>query len=90
MVFEWDPQKAKTNLLKHRVSFEEALTVFSDPLSATFDDPDPSKSEERFITIGYSSQGNLFVVAHTERVGIVRIITARLATTGERKRHEES
>ncbi len=67
MQFEWDRKKAKKNLRKHKVSFDEAITVFYDPLSATFDDPDHSIDEERFITIGYSSRGRLLVVSHTER-----------------------
>lgn len=88
MKFEWDPKKAFSNLQKHKVSFEEAMTVFYDPLSATFDDPDHSVGEQRLITVGYSSRGCLLVVSHTERGKSVRIISARLATTQERKRHE--
>jgi uncharacterized DUF497 family protein len=86
--FEWDPEKARQNLKKHRVSFDEAVTVFYDPLSATFDDPDHSKGEHRLITVGFSSQRRLLVVAHTERGNAVRIINARLATAHERKKHE--
>lgn len=88
MQFEWDREKAKKNLRKHRVSFEEAMTVFYDPLSATFDDPDHSIDEERFITIGYSSYGHLLVVSHAERGKTIRIISVRLATAHERKQHE--
>ena len=88
MRFEWDPEKAKQNLEKHGVSFEEALTVFFDPLSATFDDPDHSVGEYRNITIGLSSHGRLLVVAHTEKKESLRIISARPVTTHERKRHE--
>ena len=88
MRFEWDPQKAKQNLKKHGVSFEEALTVFFDPLSATFDDPDHSVGEYRNITIGLSSHGRLLVVAHTEEKESLRIISARPATAHERKKHE--
>ncbi|MBM3335653.1 BrnT family toxin [Candidatus Sumerlaeota bacterium] len=88
MQFEWNREKAKKNLRKHRVSFGEASTVFYDPVSATFDDPDHSIDEERFITIGYSSAGRLLVVSHTERGKTVRIISARPATAHERKRHE--
>ena len=88
MQFEWDRRKAKTNLRKHRVSFEVAMTIFYDPLSATFDDPDHSVDEQRLITVGYSSRRRLLVVSHTERGKSVRIISARLATTQERKRHE--
>jgi len=88
MRFEWDPEKARGNLKKHRVSFEEAVTVFYDPLSATFDDPDHSVGEQRLITIGFSSLGRLLVVFHTARGEAVRIISARSATAHERKRHE--
>ena len=88
MRFEWDPEKAKQNLKKHGVSFEEALTVFFDPLSATFDDPDHSVGEYRNITIGLSSHGRLLVVAHTEEKEGLRIISARPATAHERKKHE--
>jgi uncharacterized DUF497 family protein len=88
MQFEWDPQKAKLNLKKHGVSFEEAATAFYDPLSATFDDPDHSVSEHRYVTIGFSSQGRLLVIAHAERGEIVRIISARCAIAHERKKHE--
>lgn len=88
MQFEWDKEKAKKNLKKHKISFEEAMTVFYDPLSATFDDPDHSTDEERLVTIGYSSHSRLILVSHTERERTVRIISARLATAHERKRHE--
>lgn len=88
MQFEWDPEKAERNVRKHRVSFDEAVTVFYDPLSATFDDPDHSVGERRFITVGYSAQGRLLAVSHTERGKAVRIISARPATRHERKRHE--
>ncbi len=88
MQFEWDREKAKKNNRKHKVSFDEAVTVFYDPLSATFDDPDRSVGEQRLITVGYSSRRRLLVVSHTERSKAIRIISARLATTQERKRHE--
>jgi len=88
MQFEWDREKAKKNLRKHRVSFEEAMTVFYDQLSATFEDPNHSIDEERFVTIGYSFHGRLLVVLHAERGKTIRIISARSATTHERKRHE--
>jgi hypothetical protein len=88
MQFEWDRRKAQQNLRKHRVSFDEAVTVFYDPLAATVDDPDHSIGEHRFITIGYSSRGRLLVVSHTARGHAVRIISARRATAQERKRHE--
>lgn len=88
MQFEWDGAKARKNDRKHKVSFDEAMTVFYDPLSATFDDLDHSVDEQRFITVGYSYRGRLLVVSHAERVKAVRIISARRATTQERKRHE--
>ena len=74
--FEWNPEKAKQNYKKHKVNFEEATTVFYDPLSATFDDPDHSVSELRLITVGFSSQGRLIVVSHTKRKKNIRIISA--------------
>ena len=88
MKFEWDRTKAEQNLKKHRVSFDEAVTVFYDPLAATFDDPDHSIGELRLITVGHSSRGRLLVVAHVETRESVRIISARLTTARERKRHE--
>lgn len=88
MQFEWDRDKARRNLKKHGVTFDEAVTVFYDPLSATFDDPDHSVGERRLITIGFSVQGRLIVVCYTERGSAVRIISARPATARERKRHE--
>lgn len=88
MQFEWDRDKAKKNLKKHMVSFDEAVTVFYDPLSATFDDPDHSDKEQRLITVGYSSHSQLLLVAHTDRGETIRIISARPATAHERKRHE--
>lgn len=88
MRFEWDPKKSKRNLEKHGVSFEEAVTVFYDPLSATFDDPDHSVGEYRYITIGLSSRDRLLFTAHAERGESIRIISARPATAHERKRHE--
>ncbi len=89
MHFDWDPRKAKSNTRKHALSFEEAATVFYDPLSATFDDPDHSNEERRFITVGYSSRNRLCIVVHTEGEDALRIISARQATMHERKRHEE-
>ena len=86
--FEWDPEKARQDLKKHGVFSDEAVTVFYDPLSATFDDPDHSKGEQRLITVGFSSQTRLLVVAHTERGNAVRIVNARLAAAHERKKHE--
>jgi uncharacterized protein len=88
MQFEWDRQKAKNNIKKHRVSFDEAVTIFYDPLSASFHDPAHSIGEDRFIIIGHSSHGRLLVVSYTERGKTIRIISARTATALERKRHE--
>ena len=88
MRFEWDRDKATANLKKHGVSFDEAVTVFFDPLSATFGDPDHSNAELRQIIIGISSLGRLVVVCHTERRGEVRIINARPATRREMRSHE--
>ncbi len=90
MRFEWDPKKARRNLAKHGIAFEEALTVFYDPLSIAFEDTGHSLDEERFITVGYSSRGRLLVVSYADLDGKLRLISARKATTGERKRHEET
>ncbi len=88
MEFEWDRKKAEQNLKKHKVPFDEAVTVFYDPMAATFDDPDHSVREHRLITIGYSSKDRLLVVVHTEHGANVRIISARAATSREGKNHE--
>jgi hypothetical protein len=88
MRFEWDRAKAVSNSEKHGVSFEEAMTVFLDPLAATFADPDHSVRERQWVTIGYSPGGILLVVCHTDWGGAVRIISARRATPRERRRHE--
>jgi len=87
--FEWSARKAAANLRKHGVSFDEAASVFYDPLSATGDDPDHSLDQRRFVTFGMSSSGRLLVVAHIEHQDATRIITARLATRAERKLYEE-
>ena len=89
MRFKWDPAKAADNVARHGVSFEEAATVFRDPLSATGPDPDHSFDEERFVTFGISTSGRLLVIAHTERGDTIRIISTRPATAGERKIYEE-
>lgn len=90
MIYEWDPEKAKANLRKHGVSFEEAATVFLDPLAVTYRDPDHSDGEEREITIGHSTKERVVFVSHCQRAGRTRIIGARKATRRERKQHEES
>lgn len=88
--FEWDGRKAKSNLAKHGVSFEEASTVFGDPLSLTIPDPAHSQAENRSIVLGQSHQRKLLVVVHTERGDNIRIISARRASQRERKSYEES
>ena len=88
MKFEWDPAKAKSNFKKHKIAFEEAVSVFYDPLAATFGDPDHSEVDIRLITIGFSSDNRLLVVSHLEDGEALRIISARHATAHERKRHE--
>jgi uncharacterized protein len=87
--FEWDPGKARQNRRKHRVSFQEAATVFGDPLAVTYPDPDHSTSEQRFITVGMSSAGRVLIVAHVDRGEHIRIISARQTTQRERKHYEE-
>ncbi len=87
--FEWDATKAIDNLKKHGVGFDEALTVFADPLARIFDDPDHSADEQREIIIGHSRAQRLLVVGFTERDEQVRIITARAATPRERRTYEE-
>lgn len=86
---EWDAEKARTNLRKHQVSFEEASTVFDDPILITFLDLEHSVDEERYITIGLSRVNRLLLVAHTERGNAIRLISARKATTNERRFYEE-
>ena len=89
MEFEWDQRKAKSNLKKHGISFQEAATVFGDALSITFGDPDHSINEHRFLTFGLSRTGKLLVVSHTERSEAMRIISARLMTKQEGQIYEE-
>ena len=88
--FEWDENKAKSNLAKHGVSFEEASTVFGDPLSLTIPDPAHSQSEDRFVIMGQSHRQRLLVVVHTERSDSIRMISARRASRRERRSYEES
>ena len=89
MRFAWDQKKGSNNLAKHGISFEEAATAFGDPLSNTFPDPDHSMEEQRFIILGQSEQGRIIVVAHSDDGEVVRIISAREATRGERRSYEE-
>ena len=89
MIYEWDPTKAKVNLRDHGVSFEEAATVFVDPLAVTYPDPDHSDEEDREITIGHSVKQRILFVSHCQRGDRIRIISSRKATRKERKQHEE-
>ena len=88
MKFDWDPSKAQENLLIHGISFEEATTVLGDPLAGTIPDPDHSEGEARFLTIGWTANGRLIVVSHTEEGDTIRLISAREATAHERKQYE--
>jgi len=90
LVFEWHPRKAKSNLAKHGVSFEEATRVFFDSLAKIFADPDHSESEGREVIVGHSKLGRLLVVCFVEREPVARIISARQVTTRERYDYEES
>ena len=87
--FEWNPEKAAANLRKHGVPFEEATTVFGDPLAMNMPDPDHSLNEERFILLGLSHRLRLLVVAYVERGVQTRLISAREATRRERIQYEE-
>ena len=87
--FDWDPEKAESNEKKHGVSFAEAATAFGDPLSLTVPDPDHSVGEARFILVGLTYRGRLAVVAHAEADNSIRIISARPATSAERKFYEQ-
>ena len=89
LAFEFDPRKAAANLKKHDVSFEEAITVFSDPLASTLQDDQHSEEEPRFITVGISSINRVLFVVYTERGSRIRLIGARLATATERHQYEE-
>jgi uncharacterized DUF497 family protein len=87
--FEWDDDKAEANVVHHRVTFLEAITVFTDPLSVICDDDEHSTGERRQLTIGRSSQDRVLIVSYTERGDSVRIISAREAEPRERKAYEE-
>ena len=87
--FTWDPTKAAENLRKHRVAFEEALTVFGDPLARIHDDPDHSDRERREVIVGHSTKRRLLLVSFTERMRVVRLISARRATRHEREDYEK-
>jgi len=88
--FEWDPRKANANFSKHGVSFEEAMTVFSDPLARIFRDDQHSTDEQREIIIGHSSRQRLLLVSFTVRETTIRILSARETTAQERKDYEEN
>ena len=90
LLFEWDEEKSRNNLRKHGVSFEEASTIFGDPLSVTIDDPQHSAREQRWVTLGHSAKYRLLAVVHTDRGSRIRIISARMATRYERETYEES
>jgi uncharacterized DUF497 family protein len=87
--FGWDIRKARENRRKHRVTFQEAATIFSDPLAVTLEDPDHSSEENRCLTVGQSVTERILIVTHTDRMDGVRIISARKATNYERKYYEE-
>ncbi|MBE9116897.1 BrnT family toxin [Lusitaniella coriacea LEGE 07157] len=89
MKFEWDENKAARNLSKHGVEFEEAKTVFDDPLYIDFYDPDHSDDEERYLIVGESQRGRLLIVSYTERKDSIRLISAREVTRSEREVYEE-
>ena len=88
-IFEWDEKKARANVRKQKVTFEEAETVFDDPLSITIPDPDHSASERRLLILGQSDAGRIVVVSFTERARATRLISARLASRAERRKYEE-
>ena len=90
LVFEFDLRKAAANLKKHGVSFREAMTVFNDPLAATFPDELHSEEEQRWITVGLSSRHRVLFVSHLEHEGIIRIIGARTANATEIETYEEA
>ncbi|MGL5835908.1 MAG: BrnT family toxin [Waterburya sp.] len=89
MTFEWDANKAAINSSKHGISFEEAKTIFNDPLYVDFYDPDHSEDEERYLIVGQSNRGRLLIVSYTERKNSIRIISAREVTRTEREAYEE-
>lgn len=88
--FEWDSEKEKKNIRKHEVSFDEACSVFDDPILITVIDEEHSMDEERYITVGLSNKNRLLLVAHTKREDRIRIISARKATKNEEKFYEEA
>ena len=89
MRFNWDENKAVSNRSKHGVSFEEAKTVFDDPLYVDFYDPAHSEEEDRYLIVGESNQRRLLIASYTERGNLIRLISAREVTRTERKVYEE-
>ncbi len=89
LIFEWDEIKATLNFKKHKISFEEGKTIFNDPFLFTFSDDKHSAYEERFINIGFSAQGRVLILTHTERKGKIRVISCRRATPRERSFYEK-
>ena len=87
--FEYDPEKARTNGIKHRVAFEEAASVFYDPFEVTVYDPEHSDDEDRYISVGRSRHDRLLVVCYVERGSTIRLISARAASPNERRNYEE-
>jgi uncharacterized DUF497 family protein len=90
VVYEWDSGKATANLKKHQVAFAEAATVFLDPLAVTYQDPDHSEGEHRYVTVGESSRRRVILVAHLDRGDRIRIISARRATRKEAHEYAET
>jgi uncharacterized DUF497 family protein len=89
VTFEWDEDKARENLKKHRVNFDEAKTIFLDPFSLTIPDPDHSMTEQCFVDIGTSVNGRLLITVYTERGTNIRLISCRKATPSERRKYEQ-
>jgi len=89
MTFEWNDAKARINLQRHQIDFEEAKTVFNDPFLLTFPDPDHSDGEYRYLSIGHSARERTLVVIHTESQTVIRMISCRKATRKERRAYEE-
>ncbi|MBE5229891.1 MAG: BrnT family toxin [Microcystis sp. M54BS1] len=89
MQFDWDKNKAERNLSKHEVSFEEAKTVFDDPLYVDFYDPEHSEDEDRYLLVGQSNRGRLLIISYTERGNLIRLISAREVTKTERETYEQ-
>jgi len=87
--FEWDEEKAEENIKKHGIGFWEAVTVFRDPLAITIHDPDHSRDEDRFLTVGMTSRNRIVVTAFTERGPCIRVISCREVSKSEKRKYEE-